>query len=158
MIKEIFQKEDSWWHYDETWSNEHGPFSSYEEAQKEFEYYCAWLNREREIFVFGSNELGVHGAGAAKFAMKNHGAVYGQGVGIQGNSYGIPTKGLMITTLPLDRIKFYIDQFIEYAKIHKELYFNITHIGCGLAGYNWEKDILPLFPNPLPNNCRFITE
>lgn len=97
-----------------------------------------------EIFVFGSNESGRHGLGAAKTAMK-WGAKYGQGSGIQGNTYGIPTKDRNVrVTLPLDRIAFYVDKFIIFAQKQSDLTFLVTEIGCGLAGYK-PKDIAPLF-------------
>jgi hypothetical protein len=112
-----------------------------------------------EIFVFGSNQAGRHGKGAAKFALDNHGAIYGQGFGLQGNSFAIPTKDRYINTLPLSEIKKYIDQFLdEVVRYYSHYTFNITRIGCGLAGYNWENDIRPLFPETLPSNCRFIEE
>jgi len=96
------------------------------------------------IFVFGSNEAGRHGAGAALFAYKNHGAIIGQGVGIQGYSYAIPTKDRKLKTLDLDKIKVYVNEFIKDAKIHGVFTFMVTEIGCGLAGYTPE-EIAPLF-------------
>lgn len=97
-----------------------------------------------EIFVFGSNESGRHGKGAAKTAMK-WGAIYGQGSGIQGSTYGIPTKAKDVRiTLPLDRIDFYVHKFIIFAQKQPDLTFLVTEIGCGLAGYK-PKDIAPLF-------------
>lgn len=104
------------------------------------------------IFVFGANEAGRHGAGAALFAKQHHGAIPGHGVGLQGNSYGIPTNDYGIKTLPLDRIKPYVDQFIAFAEAHPELDFGVTRVGCGLAGYT-EDDIAPMFENA-PQNCR----
>lgn len=103
------------------------------------------------IFVFGSNLSGVHGAGAAAFAVKNHGAVYGKGIGLQGESYAIPTKDHYIRTLPLRKIWNYVCQFIQFAKEHPELTFKVTRVGCGLAGYT-DEDIAPMFKNP-PTNC-----
>ena len=107
------------------------------------------------IFVFGSNLRGVHGAGAALYAMRNHGAVYGVGIGIQGQSYGIPTKDFRIKTLPLDEIKTYVGQFLEYAHAHPELEFDVTPIGCGLAGYR-RSQIEPMFAD-MPPNCHFTS-
>lgn len=104
-----------------------------------------------EIFVFGSNEAGIHGAGAAKFAVQKHGAKYGQGVGPQGYSYAIPTKDRNIQTLPLDKIKEYVDEFIFYAGKHPLKVFYVTAIGCGLAGYTPEQ-IAPMFAHA-PTNC-----
>ena len=90
---------------------------------------------ERIIFVFGSNLAGRHGAGAAKWAYENKGAIYGQGVGMMGDAYAIPTKDENIQTLSLDRIKVFVNYFLEYAKNHPHLKFQLTPIGCGLAGY-----------------------
>jgi hypothetical protein len=103
------------------------------------------------IFVFGSNEAGRHGAGAAKFARLNHGAVYGVGIGRTGESYAIPTKDYAIRTLPLKAIKHYVEGFIKYAFRNRELQFNVTRIGCGLAGYS-DAQIAPMFKYA-PSNC-----
>lgn len=103
------------------------------------------------IFVFGSNLAGVHGAGAAKFARENHGAIYGQGVGLQGESYAIPTKDENIETLPLHRIFPFVVHFLYFAAQHPEMTFNVTRIGCGLAGYS-DKNIAPMFRGA-PQNC-----
>jgi hypothetical protein len=110
----------------------------------------------REIFVFGSNLAGRHGKGAALTAVRHHGAIYGQGEGLQNNSYALPTKGHNLETLSLVLIQIYIGAFINVADYNRDLQFNITKIGTGLAGYNWEKDIRPLFPTTLPTNCKFI--
>lgn len=103
------------------------------------------------IFVFGSNLAGRHGKGAALCARQQHGAIYGQGVGLQGQSYGIPTKDMRIQTLPLHTIEQYVRKFIIFATDHPEMTFNVTRIGCGLAGYS-DQDIAPLFTNA-PTNC-----
>lgn len=86
------------------------------------------------VFVFGSNLAGRHGKGAAKFAVKNFGAIYGQGKGPQGNSYAIPTKDEDLNSLPLNKIKEHIADFIDYAK-HSDDTFLLTPVGCGLAGH-----------------------
>lgn len=101
-----------------------------------------------EIFVFGSNTAGRHGKGAAKTAM-GWGAVYGQGEGIQGRTYGIPTVNAAITNkLNINKVQKYVDKFIEYAKEHPKNIFLVTEIGCGLAGFE-VKDIAPLFKNAI---------
>jgi hypothetical protein len=105
---------------------------------------------KRTIFVFGSNLAGRHGAGAAQFAHKYHGAIMGKGIGLQGDSYGIPTKDEKIKTLPLKRIAYYIEQFLQFAAQHPEMQFNVTRVGCGLAGYT-DEDIAPLFKYPSKN-------
>ena len=94
---------------------------------------------ENEIFVFGSNLSGMHGGGAALLAYRKFGAIWGQGVGLQGQSYGIPTmQGGVDTIAP------YVDEFIAFAKAHPELLFYVTKIGCGIAGFT-EEEISPLF-------------
>jgi hypothetical protein len=100
--------------------------------------------------VFGSNLAGRHGKGAALYAKQHKGARYGQGVGLQGNSYAIPTKDQNIKTLPLETIKIYIDEFIKFAINNPDLTFEVTKIGCGLAGY-MPKDIAPMFKG-VPGN------
>ncbi|MCH5175887.1 MAG: hypothetical protein J1F40_08370 [Prevotellaceae bacterium] len=95
--------------------------------------------KDNEVFVFGSNLQGHHGGGAARVAMEQFGAVWGQGVGMQGKSYGIPTMHGGI-----DDIKPYVDEFIAYAKTHPEKTFLVTRIGCGIAGFR-DEDMAPLF-------------
>ncbi len=97
-----------------------------------------------QIFVFGSNLAGRHGKGAALFAREQRGAIYGCGVGPQGNAYAIPTKDHALKTLPLASIARYVAGFIAYARSHQALTFELTPIGCGLAGYTPD-DIAPLF-------------
>ena len=97
-----------------------------------------------KIFVFGSNLAGIHGAGSARAAWKEHGAIFGQGVGRQGNSYAIPTKDANLNSMKLEDIKPYVLEFIKYATEHPELNFSVVKIGCGLAGFT-EKDIGPMF-------------
>ena len=92
-----------------------------------------------EIFVFGSNLEGQHGGGAALLAYRKWGAIWGQGVGLQGQTYGIPTmQGGVETIAP------YVDEFIRFAQSHPELTFLVTEIGCGIAGFRPE-EIAPLF-------------
>ena len=95
--------------------------------------------KENEIFVFGSNLQGMHGGGAARIAYEKFGAIWGQGVGLQGQSYGIPTMHGGV-----EDIKPYVDEFIEFAKSHPELTFLVTRIGCGIAGFR-DEEIAPLF-------------
>jgi hypothetical protein len=105
------------------------------------------------IFVFGSNEGGRHGAGAALTALKRFGAVYGRPEGLHGESYAIPTVDKEIhNKLPVDRIQDYVNTFIAFAKGHPDLIFYVTEIGCGLAGH-FISDIAPLFrqATALPN-------
>ena len=92
-----------------------------------------------EIFVFGSNLRGMHAGGAARAAYHKFGAVMGQGVGLQGQSYAIPTMQGGVET-----IKPYVDEFINFARQHTELTFLVTRIGCGIAGFR-DEEIAPLF-------------
>ena len=92
-----------------------------------------------EVFVFGSNLAGMHGGGAAYVAFQKFGAVMGCGVGLRGQSYAIPTMQGGVET-----IKPYVDEFITFAKSRPDLFFYVTRIGCGIAGFR-DKDIAPLF-------------
>lgn len=110
----------------------------------------------RRIFVFGSNEGGIHGAGAARYAYQHHGAAMGCGFGHVGNSFAIPTKDQLIQhTLPLQRINQYVQAFLAYASGRPDLEFQVTCIGCGLAGLR-HQDVAPMFKNA-PSNCLFDT-
>lgn len=92
-----------------------------------------------EVFVFGSNLAGHHGGGAARAALNKFGAIWGQGIGLQGQSYAIPTMQGGVET-----IKPHVDEFIKFAKVHPELKFYVTRIGCGIAGFK-DEEIAPLF-------------
>ena len=122
------------------------------------------MNTSHMIFCFGSNLGGIHDAGAARFAYQQRGALPGIGVGHFGQSYAIPTKGIKRArgkrhnyqigdTLSLNVIRQYVDEFLEYADHHQELEFQVTCIGCGLAGLKHE-DVAPMFENA-PMNCFF---
>lgn len=106
------------------------------------------------IFVFGSNLAGLHGAGAARFAEKWKGAKRGVGVGLQGDSYAIPTKDYQIRTLSLPAVTSHVMEFISFAKHrYNDFEFQVTCIGCGLAGFKNEQ-IAPLFIDAT-DNCLF---
>ena len=94
---------------------------------------------ENEIFVFGSNLEGNHGGGAAKTAHNRFGAIWGQGVGLQGQSYGIPT----MHGGP-EEIRPYVEEFIAFAHTNPDLTFLVTRVGCGIAGFH-DSEIAPLF-------------
>lgn len=96
-----------------------------------------------EIFVFGSNLQGMHAGGAARVAYNKFGAVWGNGVGLQGQSYAIPTMHGGV-----EAIRPYTDEFIKFAAQHPELTFLVTRIGCGIAGFA-DKEIAPLFASAL---------
>lgn len=109
--------------------------------------------KDNEIFVFGSNLQGMHGGGAARTAYKKFGAIWGQGVGLQGQSYGIPTMQGGVET-----IKPYADEFIRFAKQHTDLHFLVTRVGCGIAGFR-DEEIAPLFKDAVDlSNVSLPTE
>lgn len=105
------------------------------------------------IFVFGSNEAGIHGAGAAKTALQQHGAVLGKGHGHYGQSYALPTKSPGLRTLNYNEIRMYVDTFIAYAKDHAEWNFKVSRVGCGLAGL--KDELIASFFADAPDNCFF---
>ncbi|MCR5819939.1 MAG: hypothetical protein K6F94_03175 [Bacteroidaceae bacterium] len=108
--------------------------------------YISYLE-PNEIFVFGSNLKGLHGGGAAYAAYRRFGAIMGQGVGLQGQSYAIPTmQGGVNTIIP------YVEDFISFAREHPDLTFLVTRLGCGMAGFT-DREISPLFHDAasLPN-------
>lgn len=109
-----------------------------------------------QCFVYGSNLSGVHGAGSARAAWESHGAIWGNGVGYSGNSYGIPTKDRNIEPMTIAEIKPYIDDFVKFATKHPGTEFNIVAIGCGLAGFTPEQ-IAPMF-REVPENCNLPEE
>lgn len=108
-----------------------------------------------QIFVFGSNLAGIHGARAAYYALMNEGAIPRKGSGLQGTSYAIPTKDEEIRTMPLEEIRHFVEEFKEFAAKRPDLNFKVTQIGCGLAGHKAE-DIAPMFLGS-PSNCMFDT-
>lgn len=105
------------------------------------------------IFVFGSNKMGIHRAGAAKYALEYFGAIMGQAEGHQGNSYALPTKQTPKVPLSLPAITENIERFMSYANKRHMKQFKVTKIACGLAGYH-DYQIASLF-RKAPNNCYF---
>lgn len=104
------------------------------------------------VFVFGSNLAGRHGKGAAKYALERHGAIYGQGEGVQGNSYAIPTKTANLGPMSWDEIDDHIARFVAYAKANRDVEFHLTPVGCGLAGHSKKDLISSLRKHGLPSN------
>lgn len=113
-----------------------------------------WINslEKNEIFVFGSNLQGMHGGGAARVALERFGAVWGQGTGLQGQSYAIPTMHGGV-----DVIAPYVNDFIAFAKEHPELKFLVTEIGCGIAGFR-ASEMAPLFKEALDITNIYLPE
>ena len=103
-----------------------------------------------EVFVFGSNLQGRHGGGAARFAHEHFGAVWGEGVGLFGQSYAIPTMQGGVET-----IQPYVEDFLQFAQMHAELDFLVTEIGCGIAGFS-PVDIAPLFFRAIEADIRNV--
>ena len=108
------------------------------------------------IFVFGSNQAGVHGAGAARYAYDKLGAKWGVGEGLTGQSYALPTKDKSIRTRPLEDIQESVVKFLCTVKEHPDDTFVLTPVGCGLAGLNIQQ-IAGLFPKVLPINLTLHT-
>lgn len=113
-----------------------------------------WINslEKNEVFVFGSNLQGMHGGGAAHVAHKRFGAIWGQGTGLQGQSYAIPTMHGGV-----DVIAPYVNDFIAFAKEHPELKFLVTEIGCGIAGFK-ASEMAPLFKEALEIENIYLPE
>lgn len=105
------------------------------------------------IFVFGSNVLGRHGAGAAREAFEKHGAVMGQGEGMYGQSYALPTVGIPMLPLSVGEVDDAVARFLNLADVRPDLTFQVTRVGCGLAGFT-DAEIAPLFADA-PENCQF---
>ena len=105
---------------------------------------------DNQIFVFGSNLAGKHNGGGAKIALEKFGAIYGEGVGFQGQSYAIPTLDANFQKIDLTEIRFYVDMFFQFAYNHPQYEFLVTKIGCGIAGYD-VSEIAPLLLNPFKN-------
>lgn len=100
--------------------------------------------QETTIFVFGSNEAGRHGAGAAKVAAEKYGAVYGTSDGLMGRSFAIPTKDKLLQPIPYQLLDLYVGSFIAFAKLNPDKRFFVTRVGAGLAG-NSDEDMAKLF-------------
>ena len=113
-----------------------------------------WIDslEENEIFVFGSNLQGMHGGGAARVAHEKFGAVWREGIGLQGQSYAIPTMHGGV-----DVIAPYVNDFIAFAKEHPELKFLVTEIGCGIAGFRIS-EMAPLFKEALKMENIYLPE
>lgn len=123
------------------------PMEEMMERKRQFakEYYSPRVTPEQvnslaegEVFVFGSNASGFHKGGAAAFAANRFGAVWGQGEGLQGHSYAIPS------TDGLDNLRAAVERFTVFAEQHAELRFLVTRIGCGSAGHS-VAEVAPLF-------------
>lgn len=108
------------------------------------------------IFVFGSNLGGRHAGGAARHAFDTLGAIWGQGEGLQGASYALPTMSAEFQPLPLATIAGHVSRFLDFARAHPELRFEVTPIGCGIAGFR-PQEIAPLFVGP-SENCELPRE
>ena len=109
-------------------------------------------NYDRNIFVFGALEAGRHGKGSALYAKKKHGAIYGQGFGLQGDSFGIPTKDSNLRVLNLERIEVYVEAFLEFAKRNPTWLFHVVPFGTQLACYNRGQTGGILRKHGLPDN------
>lgn len=113
-------------------------------------------DRVNAVFVFGSNLAGRHGKGAALDARLKHGAQLGVGEGRTGNAYAIPTKDAQLRTRPLENVRASVETFKAYARANLDLVFQVTRVGCGLAGFT-DGQIGPMFSDA-PENCALPEE
>lgn len=113
--------------------------------------YTPDMNNGTNVFVFGSNESGIHAGGAAAAAHRYWGAVMGVGFGLTGSAFALPTMDWSIQALPLATIGHYVERFIAFARLNPDLKFLVTPIGTGICGYQ-ESDIKPMF-DQAPENC-----
>lgn len=104
----------------------------------------------KEIFVFGSNLAGRHGAGAARQAASSFGAEYGVGEGMTGQCYALPTLKGDLTQRSEDDLVGSIVLLYEACLANPHLRFLLTKVGCGLAGYS-ESYMRSLFIDPPKN-------
>lgn len=107
----------------------------------------------KHIFVFGSNEGGIHGAGAALTARNSYDMPLGKSYGHYGKAFAIPTKDEYFQVLSLQTIRAYVGGFIAYARAHKRQNFLVTAIGTGLSGLS-HMDMANMFSDA-PDNCYF---
>lgn len=105
------------------------------------------------IYVFATNEQGLHNDGNARIAYKDYGARMGFSYGHWGRSFAIPTKDQQLRPLSLLAIRGYVEGFLSYALGHPELTFQVTRIGTGLAGLSYE--VMAKLFDDCPNNCLF---
>lgn len=130
-------------------------------------FYSGKIKPEKNtIFVFGSNPEGIHGAGAAKIAVEQFGAIYGQGEGLQGNAYAIPTKDLRVKennslrSISKEQIIENIKKLYEVAKQNPEKTFKIAYTNkedeTTLNGYTGA-EMFSMFieAGQVPNNIQF---
>lgn len=103
------------------------------------------------VFVFGSNLRGIHGGGAARYALDKLGAEWSVGNGPMGRCYALPTCAGPGVPLSLRAVKFYVDLFLEHARMNPATRFFVSEVGCGLAGFSPE-EIAPMFRD-VPENC-----
>ena len=108
------------------------------------------------VFVFGSNLLGIHGAGAALFAKRNHGAVQGVGEGLRGNSYALPTKKTPYVYMGLEDVRGHVETFKAHARANPAINYQVTAVGTGRAGFSVAQ-IGPMFSDA-PDNCELCVE
>lgn len=109
-----------------------------------------YISKPNSVFVFGSNDAGIHGAGAAHEAFNMYGAQWGLGEGLSGETYAIPTKTRKLETKLINEISVSVSVFLNFARQRPDLHFFVTRIGCGLAGFT-DKEIAPLFQGAPPN-------
>lgn len=116
--------------------------------------------KDNQIFVFGSNTQGRHGAGTAKLCLQKYGAIYGQASGLQGRSYGLITTDLTTYKFPSRSPKEILEEIkklYNFAELHPELEFLVAYTaeGYNLCGYS-SKQLAKFFSLiPIPDNVIF---
>jgi len=113
-----------------------------------------WIDElaDNEIFVFGSNQKGIHGKGAALDAKNKFGAVQGVGEGLTGQSYALPTKSTPYQSLTIDEVSKNLDTFLEVAKNNPDKTFKMSAIGTNLAEFKPQEIADILFSKDIPSN------
>jgi hypothetical protein len=108
-------------------------------------------SRPDQVFVFGSNLMGHHAGGAARFAVDYRAATQGIGQGPTGRAYALPTMAQLGVPLTLEGVRAAVTLFKVYAYVREDLEFFVTPVGTGIAGFTHE-EIAPLFADA-PSNC-----
>ena len=139
-----------------------------------YKVYQGNITPEKDtIFVFGSNPEGHHGAGSAYVALKKFGAIYGQGEGLQGNAYALPTTELRYYMRPKNSIYSMLEEVIvenikrmyDCAEEHPDWKFKVAYRNqpsertlCGYSG----RELMGMFKKACdgnyPDNIYFSQE
>jgi hypothetical protein len=103
------------------------------------------------IYVFETDVAGHHSRGSALVAVREHGAIRGNGIGMQGTSYAIPTADDALRPLSVEKITRHVNVFLKFARLNPDMKFRVSQVGCGLGGRT-DEQMAPLFKDA-PDNC-----